>query len=215
MDRVQFEARKNVSRMLLDRGYENNVELLNLYNMQFDDIKTQIDLNKFNLELTNNKGDKMTLVSFVVGETKFKKDELIGLYNYAKKLVMEKNVSVSIIVVMQKVSSVMENLKVELNKQHRIIDPTKPFYIRGELWTISNLQFNPLDSNYVPKYTLLDHEKVVNLLDNYNCNNINQLPKMLSSDRIAKHLGLRPGDVVKIEDHSETTGVTIKYRTVI
>jgi DNA-directed RNA polymerase subunit H (RpoH/RPB5) len=214
MDRVQFVARKNVSRMLLDRGYQNNNELLNLYNMQFEDVKTQIDLNKFNLELTNEKGDKISLVSFIVGESKFKKDDLIGLYNYAKKLVDEKNVSVSIIVVMQKVTPVMENLKIEMNKQYRSVDK-KPFYIRGELWAISSLQFNPLDSNYVPKYTLLEHHEVENLLKLYNCNNINQLPRMLTGDPVAKHLGLRSGDVVKVEDHSETTGKTVKYRTVV
>lgn len=214
MDREQYQARKIVTRMLLDRGYQNNQELFDLYNLQFENIKTHTDLNKFNLELTNEKGTKISLVSFVVGELKFKKDDLIALYNYANNLIKEKQVSVAIIVVLQKVSSVMENLKNELNKQYKSVD-NHSHYIRGELWTVSSLQYNPLDSNYVPKYDLLEYDEVVKLLQAYNCNNINQLPRMLSNDRIAQHLGLRPGDVVKIEDTSETTGLTLKYRTVV
>lgn len=66
----------------------------------------------------------------------------------------------------------------------------------------------------VPKHTILNDKERETLLREYKIN-LNQLPRLLTSDPMVKKLNAKVGDVVKIERSSYTAGKTVYYRVVV
>ena len=66
----------------------------------------------------------------------------------------------------------------------------------------------------VPKHTILKEEEKRTLLEKHKIN-LNQLPRILTSDPMIVQLGANVGDVIKIERKSSTSGETTYYRVVI
>ncbi len=80
---------------------------------------------------------------------------------------------------------------------------------------IKNLLFNPTKHQLVPKHVRLNNEEVTELMDKYLIKGKVQMPYILHNDAIAKWLGLRQGDIVKIERLNENSGVAYYYRVCI
>lgn len=66
----------------------------------------------------------------------------------------------------------------------------------------------------VPKHTLLSPKEKEEILKKYDISE-EQFPKLRLEDPCAIALKAKPGDVVKIERRSPTTGISIAYRLVI
>jgi DNA-directed RNA polymerase subunit H (RpoH/RPB5) len=66
----------------------------------------------------------------------------------------------------------------------------------------------------VPKHTKLNQKETKELFEKYNISFIN-LPKILIDDPAIQALGLKEGDIVKIERFSETSGISYYYRGVV
>jgi DNA-directed RNA polymerase subunit H len=65
----------------------------------------------------------------------------------------------------------------------------------------------------VPKHAILTEEEAANLLEQLNVTAI-QLPVIFSTDPIAKLIGGKPGQIIKIERESPT-GRTPYYRRIV
>ncbi len=66
----------------------------------------------------------------------------------------------------------------------------------------------------VPKHTILNEKEREELLKKYRIN-LNQLPRILTSDPMVKKLDAKVGDIIKIERNSPTAGKTTYYRVVV
>jgi len=66
----------------------------------------------------------------------------------------------------------------------------------------------------IPKHELLTKEESNQVLGKYN-SSPGQLPYMLSTDPLAKEVGAKPGDFVRITRRSETAGSSAYYRYVV
>jgi DNA-directed RNA polymerase subunit H len=66
----------------------------------------------------------------------------------------------------------------------------------------------------VPKHEILSKEKAKEVLERYKVSP-HQLPLIKSSDPVAKAIGAKPGDILKITRDSPTAGRAIAYRFVI
>jgi len=66
----------------------------------------------------------------------------------------------------------------------------------------------------IPKHELLTREESEKILATYNATP-SWFPYMLVNDPIAKEIGAKPGDFVKITRRSETAGSSFYYRYVV
>ena len=86
--------------------------------------------------------------------------------------------------------------------------------LQVECFNISELMVNITEDAYVTKQILLSVDQSKKLMKRYRIKE-SQLPKILHSDPVAKYLGLKRGDVVKIIRSSETAGKYVTYRITV
>ena len=80
---------------------------------------------------------------------------------------------------------------------------------------MKNLMFNPTRHQLVPRHIKMTNEEVTEMMGKYLIKNKIQLPYILYSDPIAKWLGLKQGDVIKIERYNENSGLSYYYRVCV
>jgi DNA-directed RNA polymerase subunit H (RpoH/RPB5) len=77
---------------------------------------------------------------------------------------------------------------------------------------IKRLQRNILKHTLVPPHTIMTSSDIEILKKDYNLKNLQQLPEMSRFDPVALIIGMRPGQVCKIERKSPTSMVSMYYR---
>ncbi|WP_290900945.1 DNA-directed RNA polymerase subunit H [Ferroglobus sp.] len=76
------------------------------------------------------------------------------------------------------------------------------------------MKFKLQDHILVPKHELLSKEEAEELLKILGVRK-EDLPKIRADDPIAKEIGAKPGDIVRIIRESKTAGRSVVYRLVI
>jgi len=71
-----------------------------------------------------------------------------------------------------------------------------------------------LEHELVPKHELLSKEEAVRVLRELGVRP-EQLPWIRASDPVARLLGAKPGDIIRVVRKSPTAGVSIAYRFVV
>ena len=116
------------------------------------------------------------------------------------ELMKESKVNSGIILLSGKLSQQAKQKLSEINTQLQV-----------EMFSLNELVVNITEHELVPKHILLTPEEKKKLLERYRIKD-SQLPKILSTDPVARYLGLTRGQVVKIVRVSETAGRYITYR---
>lgn len=80
---------------------------------------------------------------------------------------------------------------------------------------MNELMFNPTKHEMVPKHRKLTQDEIKEIMDKYMCKNKLQMPIILHTDRIAKWIGLKQGEVVEITRYNENSGKSYYYRCCI
>lgn len=82
-----------------------------------------------------------------------------------------------------------------------------------EVRTLASLQFNIMKHVLVPKHEVIkDAKEIEDILTKYSLKTKFQLPILLRADPVARWLGLKNGDIVKITRSSPTAGEYQMYR---
>jgi len=76
------------------------------------------------------------------------------------------------------------------------------------------LPFKVTDHFLVPKHELLTPDESRDVLHRYSASP-NQFPFISSTDAVAKSIGAKAGDFIRITRKSETAGETVYYRFVV
>lgn len=66
----------------------------------------------------------------------------------------------------------------------------------------------------IPKHELLTREEASQVVARFSASP-SQFPYMVSTDPIAKEIGAKPGDFVRVTRRSETAGSSVYYRYVV
>ena len=83
------------------------------------------------------------------------------------------------------------------------------------LLSLDRLQFNILNHQYVPPHTILSKEELDEMMKKYNVADKSQLPDISRYDPVALAIGMRPGDVCKIDRASKSAIHSTYYRVCV
>ncbi len=82
----------------------------------------------------------------------------------------------------------------------------------AQYFTYNELMYNPTKHVYVPLHEKLDDRDIRSLVDTYQLKSKSQLPVILRTDIIARWLGLKHGDIVRITRNNPSSGTYYFYR---
>ena len=80
------------------------------------------------------------------------------------------------------------------------------------IFSLDRLQFNILEHAYVPKHTILTDAETQQMMAKYNITHPDMLPNISRYDPVAMAMGMRPGQVCRIDRFSKTAVSTPYYR---
>lgn len=84
-----------------------------------------------------------------------------------------------------------------------------------QVFYLKELMYNPLKHELVPKHEKLTEEEVKEVLERYLVKHKSQMPAISRNDAVARRLGLRHGDVVRITRYNDTSGEYYYYRSCV
>lgn len=94
-----------------------------------------------------------------------------------------------------------------LNRNH-----INEYFPKNEIFNMKSMLIQPHLHSYVPRHRKLDDNEAKEVLKRHQIENKSHLPSILSSDTMAKFIGLVPGDIVEITRSSPTAGMYMYYR---
>lgn len=213
-----YKILNTVVEMLIDRGYESTDLNEKYYNMDLDDLQEMIKDGSLQIQVKHKTDKKIGIVHFfnfnlkLKGEGKMKKDDIMQIINHQKNN-MEKGYEYDILIVTKdKPNSQILNRIGEINSPGNTDPIEKMLFV--ESFIHDELKYNVSRHTKVPQHSKTPLDEIDLILKKYNVI-LKDLPKISSSDPQCRYLGLRSGDVCKVERISPTTGKYIYYRLVI
>ena len=128
-------------------------------------------------------------------------DYVDDLFNIEQ--ILRKETDMLVIVIKQEMNQTLMNILNEFWDRNGI------FIV---LFSLERLQYNILEHQYVPKHVILSDEEQKELFKRYNILDIKNLPDISRFDPVAQAIGMRPGDICKIERPSKTAIISNYYR---
>lgn len=96
---------------------------------------------------------------------------------------------------------------------HNAIKGLNDMAINVQLFQLKELQFNVSRHVHVPKHEPVRDKTIIReIMKKYSIENRTQFPVILSTDPMAKYLGLKPGQLVRITRFSPSAGTYVFYR---
>ena len=183
-----FKVWKTLNKMMEDRGYEKDTIIYDDWVKKIKEKKTMDGL--FRKIDKNDDNKKIILYYQYFPDQKINSD---SIKNYLE-IMKSTKVNSGIIIISGKLSQQAKQKVLDINKELQV-----------EVFTVNELVVNITEHELVPKHILLSKEDKDLLLKRYKIKE-SQLPKILVTDPVARYLGLKRGDVVKIIRESETAG---------
>lgn len=138
--------------------------------------------------------------------TKKNKEEEEDIF---KEFVANHNKYLNYIFIFEEITAADNKLLTVFDKKLNKIDGILSVFL------FSELHFNPTKHELVDKHTKMTKDEINTLMTNYNIKSKTNLPIMLKTDPIAKWLGIKTGDVVKIDRYNPNSGLSYYYRACV
>lgn len=187
-----FASFCTIKEMLRDRGIEDTTALDDMTSSKLEDMAIRKPI--FTIDLPE-------------GRTRI-------IYNFAQKFKMQ---DVKKIVEDNKdtfddwILITKESLTASVKRQLDDLETTIGGHI--DRFHVNELLFNISKHTLVPKHEpIRDEEAILEIMQKYGLKNRRQLPLLLRSDPMAKYLGMRTNQVVKVTRYNPAAGEYVLYR---
>jgi DNA-directed RNA polymerase I, II, and III subunit RPABC1 len=186
----------NIEEMLVYRGDDVSIFKEHLLSMNKEDFET--DRNVIDIQTSNTSviyALTKKLRKMIIDELKEKiKDSNNNINDFTSKY--GSKINVILIFNNESISTTVKSL---LNKYDKFFQKNG-----GQLqyFTLQQLMFNPTKHEYVPTHTKLTEEEAKEFMKEYMTRTKMHMHVILQSDPIAKWIGLKHGDIVKINRYS-------------
>lgn len=219
-----YRSRQTMLEMLIDRKYDEDFLTEFYLNKTFNEFTKMYKENNIDINVKNHIKKKICSVIFSDPYIKIKKDEFLTIIDNLKDTMDMNEIDAGftynlIIITMEKLPHQVIKLITDINSKDNDDDYEKN--IKIEHFIYNEIIFNKTKHKLVPKHIPLTSEESERMLEQYKISR-KELPKIIVTstpkkdpDVIAKYFGLEPGDIVRIEDNNETSGIYINYRVAI
>ena len=214
-----FRSRYTILDMLETRGYNidnynsfTEKEIDTLFEQINSKVSTSPDLGPLDIlverDIPNGVKDKC-LIKYRLDE-KFKKSktleqQILDIY--------KNNLDKDDTVIIMNINKIpFKNTKKESNVESFVDDIYSKFEHFVQIYSIENFLFNVSKHYIVPKHEIIYTNELKEVKEQYNINNLENLPTIRREDPQAKFVGAKPGDVIKITRPSISSILSIMYR---
>jgi DNA-directed RNA polymerase I, II, and III subunit RPABC1 len=183
--------------MMTERGYTIPLPFLKAENNDFYTLYQNIDATPGfnNYDIFGTKDDKKLLVKFTLDKESVNRQDIISFRNNVNDTYGE---DTNIIYVVKSKPNTFVYKEIKEN---------------DEIFLFNELVFNRTKHRLVPKHVLLNETEKKEVLTTYDCRDT-QIPRMVTTDFLARYYGAKAGDMFKIYRPSPSSGVYITYRVV-
>jgi DNA-directed RNA polymerase subunit H (RpoH/RPB5) len=196
-----YKSRKYILEILEERGFD----ISDYNNFTIDELYSMIQNSQLDLILSNSE-EKKIYIKYNI--TKALRPN--NVYDIVEDLFNVENIldKKDDLIIINKdepndtLNSVVKNIWLKDNIYISIIN-------------IARLQFNILKHELVPKHIILTDEEKTEVKKKYNIDNDNMIPNISYFSPVALVLGMRPGNICKIERFSKTAIYSEFYRICI
>lgn len=193
-DDIRKTILTNIIKMLTERKLlkkENlDINIENILKVKSDNLVYIVPLDKYVDENSKNFAIKIVFQKITAINKSFGISDFLVEYKMNPKLIVVKDISKK---AQQHILNNYENTEIFLEKE---------------------LMINIIDHVLVPKHELLSQDEVQLFFEKYNVKKRN-IPRILSTDPIARYYNMKPGDICRIIRPSEKSGYVPTYRIVV
>lgn len=187
-----YNSRRTVLSQLEQQGYTTGD-----YDMfSINEIDAMYRTNQLDMLVSRNSDGKRAYVKYLIQIKQLRKDNLDQLVEdlFEVDQVLEKKDTLIVVVNEEPNDTIVTKIKY-------LYDHSNIFIV---MHNIKRLQFDVLKHELVPYARIMTPEEVEELKKKYHILSLSQLPEISRFDPQALALGLRPGEVIKIERKSNT-----------
>lgn len=198
-------AIKNLKDMLTERG--DDIAMFEEHETDIDRDNFYADKNIIEFQTSN------TTLIFALTKKLRKNiiDELKAGENSIETFIQKYNNKKNIVLIFNNDTISMPVMS-QLNKYDKLFQKNGGIL---QFFQLKQLMFNPTKHVFVPEHIKLTDEEANEIMQKYMIRSRLQMPVILHNDIIAKWLGLKQGDIVKIKRYNENSGVSYYYRSCI
>jgi len=201
-----YKSRKNIIDLLRLQEFD----VTKYENFSINDVNTLLETKQMDMLVENTKNGKKTYVKYHMSTSSVglaKSMRPVTIYEYIEDLytldeVLEKKDDL-VIIMKDEPNDTIRKTQVDIWEQDG-------FYVN--IINIKRLQYNIMNHQLVPKHTVLTIEESDEVRRKYNITNNSQIPDISRFSPVSQVIGIRPGDLCRIQRPSKTAIKADFYR---
>lgn len=216
LNELIVKSRKHLLEMLKDRGFNtkkinsiSDEELIKLFDKhKMDKMEASSSLGPLDISLKTPEGLKV-IVKYRLDE-KFKKSD--KLHDQINEIFKKNKLNPETdCLIMMNIKRIYLKPGEKDNTVQTFVNKCLAEKKFVQFFGLENFMFNISKHIFVPKHIILKSNEVREMLTFYNTK-LEHIPVIKREDQMAKYIGLRPGQVVKINSYNASTGISETYR---